>query len=192
MKRIHSTILIALAAGAALFQSACSDNNNEQLWDQYAEWRNANISWIEAQAKRTNADGTPYYTKVVAPWDVSAYVLMHTIDGPHTDNLVPLSTSTTDVRYHLHLYDGTPVDSSTNIKTYGDGIFRSRLNDDGLIAGWKLAVQNMHADDSVEVLIPYAQAYGTQSLGVIKPYSALRFNLRLVDIPFYELPNYGN
>ena len=78
MKRIHSTILIALAAGAALFQSACSDNNNEQLWDQYAEWRNANISWIEAQAKRTNADGTPYYTKVANIW---TYARLLDVDG---------------------------------------------------------------------------------------------------------------
>ena len=61
-----------------------------------------------------------------------------------------------------------------------------------MIAGWKLAVQNMHVGDSVEVLIPYAQAYGTKSNGVIKPYTALRFNLRLVDIPYYELPDFDD
>ncbi len=192
MKRIHTAILMALAAGAAVIQPACSSSDTEQLWEQYAEWRNANIEWIDAQAKRTNADGTPYYTKVVAPWDVTAYVLMHHIEGPHEDNLVPLSTSTTDVRYHLHLYDGTPADSSDNVTTWGAGIFRSRLNDSGLIPGWKLAIQNMHVGDSVEVLIPYAQAYNTQSMGVVKPYSALRFNIRLVDIPYYELPDYDD
>lgn len=189
MKRIHSTILIALAATAALVQSACS-NDDEQLWEEYADWRNANISWMDTQAKRTNADGTPYYTKVVAPWDVTAYVLMHHIEGPNSENLVPLSSSTVDVRYHLHLYDGTPVDSSSTNTQYGAGIFRSTLNSDNLISGWKLALQNMHVGDSVEVLIPYAQAYGTTNNGVIKPYSSLRFNLRLVDIPYYETPNY--
>ena len=43
-------------------------------------------------------------------------------------------------------------------------------------------MERMHVGDTVEVLVPYAQGYGSSSQGKIKPFSALRFNIKLVDI----------
>jgi FKBP-type peptidyl-prolyl cis-trans isomerase FklB len=44
----------------------------------------------------------------------------------------------------------------------------------------------MHVGDSVEVVIPYQLGYGTTITGSIPPYSMLKFNMRLVDIPYYQ------
>ena len=57
-----------------------------------------------------------------------------------------------------------------------------------LIPGWQTALQNMHVGDTVEIVLPYRQAYDSQQANnLLLPYSALRFNLRLLDIPAYEV-----
>ena len=56
-----------------------------------------------------------------------------------------------------------------------------------MIQGWVVALQDMRVGDSCEVVIPYSMAYGSQDLGTIKPYSMLKFGIKLVDIPFYEI-----
>jgi FKBP-type peptidyl-prolyl cis-trans isomerase len=48
-------------------------------------------------------------------------------------------------------------------------------------------MENMRCGDSVEVIIPYGLAYGSTGSTSIYPYSNLKFNIRLVDIPLYEL-----
>ena len=45
----------------------------------------------------------------------------------------------------------------------------------------------MNVGDSVEIIIPYNMGYGGSQTGIIKPYSTLIFNLKLVDIPYYEV-----
>ena len=50
----------------------------------------------------------------------------------------------------------------------------------------------MHVGDSAQIVIPYQQAYGStgsmrNGIYVIKPFSTLVFNLKLVDIPYYEV-----
>ena len=44
----------------------------------------------------------------------------------------------------------------------------------------------MHVGDTVQIIIPYDLAYGQSGSGSIPPYSALRFNMRLMDVPGYE------
>ena len=56
-----------------------------------------------------------------------------------------------------------------------------------MIQGWTVALEDMRVGDSCEVVIPYTMAYGAQSSGLIKPYSALKFHIKLVDIPFYQI-----
>ena len=57
----------------------------------------------------------------------------------------------------------------------------------GVIDGWQIALMNMHVGDTVQIVVPYQSGYGSTSTGKIQPYSALRFNVRLVDIPAYEV-----
>lgn len=46
---------------------------------------------------------------------------------------------------------------------------------------------NMRVGDSARIVIPYNLGYGSSNSGVIKPYSTLVFDLKLVDIPYYEV-----
>ena len=85
------------------------------------------------------------------------------------------------VKYAGRLYDDTPFDSSYKLT---DSLYISQLSDN--IKGWWIALSDMRVGDSAVVVIPASQGYGSQSTGIIPPFSALRFNIKLVDIPYYQ------
>ena len=163
----------------------------ESIWDEYEDWRESNENWFNEQRNRTNADGSKYYKELSPVWDSTKYVLIHYFnDRKLTEgNLSPLYTSTVDVKYKGCLYNEEPFDSSyTLTASYGDSIYRTQCN--AVIQGWTVALEDMRVGDSCEVIVPYSLGYGAQETGgVIKPYSMLKFNIKLVDIPFYETQN---
>ena len=170
--------------------SSCGDDddkdedNSRTTWDKYAEYREGNITWVNQEEARTNPDGTPYFQRLTAPWNINSYILIHWFNdrSETAENLVPLYTSTVATRYvgRNFAYQVFDADStSTNGTT---------LAVNGVIEGWQLALQNMHVMDTVEIVIPYQLAYGSSTASsLIPPYSALRFNMRLLDIPSYEI-----
>ncbi|MDE6085810.1 MAG: FKBP-type peptidyl-prolyl cis-trans isomerase [Muribaculaceae bacterium] len=174
-------ILPALIALFAVVIVSCDDDNN---WETYFEWRDANEAWLNQQGMLQDESGELFYTRVVPEWNKSAYVYMHFFnDRSLTEgNLSPLYTSTISVKYIGRLYNDEAFDSSY-LNT--DSIFTSSLTD--LVPGWAIALENMRVGDSARVLIPYQLGYGTQSTGSILPYSALQFDIKLVDIPYYEV-----
>lgn len=178
-------ILIAVMALGVMF-SSCFKDEDDKTADEYAEWRESNTDWFEAQ-KILVEDGKNYYKTVTAPWDPNAQVLIHWFnDTTKTQgNLKPKFTSMVDVKYYLSLYDNTPIDSSYLSTSPADSLFRCRLNS-GVIEGWAIAIPHMHIGDSCRVLIPYSVGYGTTASGDIKPFSTLKFDIKLVGIPAYE------
>ena len=179
--------LLGLIAVIAIH--SCKLDPQEDTWEYYKEWRDANNAWLEEQQSKTDEDGNPYYKKVIPEFDQSAYVLMHYFnDRKKTEgNLSPLYSSTVDVKYIGRLYDDEPFDSSYLQTTYGDSIYRvAGLSN--VVEGWAIALMDMRVGDSCEVIIPYQSAYGNQIREAIAPYSHLKFNLKLVDIPGYEKP----
>ena len=149
--------------------------------DEYKDWRVTNEEWFDLQA----ASGK--YTMITASWDPSARVLMrwHNDTMLTRDHLKPLITSTTDVKYKLSLYNGTPVDSSYASISPADSIYRSAVNTN--LEGWMIALTHMHVGDSCTVIIPYPQGYGaTKMNNVLVPYSTLIFDVKLVDIYKYR------
>lgn len=188
MKKIFA--ILALSALAGFFLTSCNKDDNGSKWETYRIWREKNQNWLAEMQAKTNSDGTPYYQVFIPQWNPSTYILMHfENDRSETEgNLTPIFTSTVDTRYTLHLYDGTGIDSSTYNTDNGPGIFRTQLT--SVVQGWAAALTNMRCGDTVDVIIPYALGYGTNATSVIPPYSALRFGLRLVDIPRYETTPY--
>ena len=182
MKKFPFIILLAAVLGG-VFTSCFKDDENI---DKYSEWYEINTNWYQAQADLTEG-GSKYYTQVTAPWDPNAQVLIHWFnDTTKTKgNLKPKFTSTVDVKYLLKLYDGTAVDSSFLSTSPADSLFRCRLNM-GVIEGWGIAIPKMHVGDSCRVLVPYYVGYGSTASGIIKPYSTLQFDIKLVGIPAYE------
>lgn len=179
---MKKAIIYMLMGAATLGFASCSNDDNSDVWDEYADYREANDAFMAEQAELTDADGNKVYTKVVPAWNENAYVLMRWFnDTTKTEgNLRPLYTSTVDVKYYGRTYEDEPFDSSYLSLTPADSVVRFRLN--SVISGWAIAMERMHVGDTVEVLVPYAQGYGSSSQGKIKPFSALRFNIKLVDI----------
>ena len=97
-----------------LVLSACKLDPVRDVWEYYEDWRNENNAWLAQQEARTNADGTPYYQKVVPEFDRNAYVLIHYFtDRSATEgNLSPLISSTVDVKYKLLTCRGVGVGST--------------------------------------------------------------------------------
>lgn len=175
-------IAILIMAISALGISSCSDNND---WDSYMEWQKTNTEWYQAQKNLKNADGTNFYTQLTPDWYTQSGVLIHYFNdrAATAGNLVPMLTSSVKVKYKGELYNGTPFDSS-----YSEvDSTRTFTLSDGLIAGWQIALTHMHVGDSCRVIIPYAQGYGTNGSGTISPFSTLSFDIKLVDIPTYEI-----
>ena len=174
-------ILPALIALVSLSIVSCDDNNT---WESTYEWRDANEEWLNKQGLLLDDEGELFYTRVVPQWNKSAYVYMHFFnDRSLTEgNLSPLYTSTISVKYIGRLYNDEPFDSSF-LST--DSLFTSPLSE--LVPGWAIALENMRVGDSARVVIPYQLGYGTQSSGSIPAYSALQFDIKLVDIPYYEI-----
>ena len=179
-------ILLAGVMAVCGFTGCNSDDDDDtNVWEVYRNWRDTNNRWVEEQSQLMEADGvTPYYQRIVPSWKPNRYVLMHWFnDRAETQgNLVPMETSTVSTKYQLFDIDGNKLDSSEG---NDGGLFNTRVS--GVIDGWQIALMNMHVGDTVQIVVPYQSGYGSTSTGEIQPYSALRFNVRLVDIPAYEV-----
>ena len=90
------------------------------------------------------------------------------------------------MKYIGRLYNDVPFDSSyLQTASYGDSLFRTQPS--SVIQGWTIALLDMRVGDSARVVIPYNLGYGSSGSGVIPPYSTLVFDMKLVDIPFFEV-----
>ena len=95
----------------------------------------------------------------------------------------PTLTDRVRVHYHGTLIDGTVFDSSMD---------RQRENPDrdwtavfpvgNVIVGWIEALQLMPVGSKWKLFIPYDLAYGSQDRGIIRPFSALIFEVELLGI----------
>lgn len=179
---MRKLLIYALVALLLPLGMGCTDNNTKTVWDEYAEYREANNAWLAEMQARRNDDGTPYYATIVPEWNPSIFVLIHYFnDRAETEgNLSPLSNSVIKANYHLSLYNGKGIDSAAGYQT--------PLNN--TIQGWGVGLSDMRCGDTAEIVIPYAAAYGNQNNDPVLPYSNLRFRVRLVDIPYFEVPPY--
>ena len=179
-KLLYIVVTVIAAMGAA----GCSETDAPDIWKDYSEWRETNNTWLSEQETLLGEDGELFYSRVSPVWAPNEYVLVHWFNdrAETAGNLSPMLTSWVTSRYNLYLYDGTRVDSSSKLK---DGVFTSQLVN--MISGWRIAMMNMHLGDTVQMLVPYDSAYGAYSTDYIPPYSVLIFNVRLTDIPAYEV-----
>ncbi len=184
--------LLAIIAITAIVLGACGDDDT-LTWEDFIEWRDTNNEWFAEMMAKTNDDGSLYYEAITPSWSPNTTVLIHYFnDRSETEgNLSPLYTSTVDVRYILHLCDGTAIDSSSTQTSTGTlGVYRAQLNQ--MIVGWGIGIPHMRCGDTAEIIVPYAAGYGTTSTGSVPPFSHLRFNVRLLDVHNYESTPYGN
>ncbi len=88
----------------------------------------------------------------------------------------PNSNDEVKVHYAGYLINGEKFDSSYD---RGEPI---NLNLNQVIEGWKIALPLMKVGAKYKLYIPYNLAYGERDTGKIPPYSALIFEIELLDI----------
>lgn len=89
---------------------------------------------------------------------------------------MPKSTDKVKVNYKGTLVDGTEFDSSYSRNEPAS--FRA----DQVIKGWTTALTNMPVGSKWEVYIPQDLGYGSREAGTIPPFSALVFEIELLEI----------
>ena len=187
--KILSRLLVFPAALAVMAMCACKDDDVTSTWKEYAEWRKSNVSFFDEQ-KYATENGAQVYTPLSPAWNPGAQILIKYLSNrlDSYGKLSPMLNSTCSVKYIGRLYNGEAFDSSYN---YTDSVAFFKPSE--VIQGWTIALTNMRVGDSARIVIPYMQAYGAtgsmSSTGVynIPPYSTLVFDLKLVDIPYYEV-----
>ncbi|MDE5785892.1 MAG: FKBP-type peptidyl-prolyl cis-trans isomerase, partial [Duncaniella sp.] len=109
---LYFTSSVALMSLAVTSVSCNDDDKN--TWEDYEGWRNANTDFYEEQKFAVDKNGNPEYITVVAPWNPGAEVLIKYLsDRSLTEgNLVPMLTSTVDVKYRGMLANNVAFDSS--------------------------------------------------------------------------------
>ena len=95
---------------------------------------------------------------------------------------IPADTSRVKVNYKGTLVDGTEFDSSAKHAGKDGKVKPAEFLANRVIKGWTEALTMMPVGSKWELYIPYDLAYGSRQTGKIKPFSALIFEVELVDI----------
>lgn len=196
MKYLKLISLICIATIGCLFTS-CEETAEV---DEYANWQERNIEFIDSIAKvaEENADGK--WLKILSfklnetningdiiEWDNEDYVYCH-VEAEGTGTQRPLFTDTVSVNYRGRLMptesypEGYVFDQSYKGALNPAVNVPAKFNVGGVIVGWSTALQQMVTGDIWRVYIPANLAYGSDKQTGIPAYSALVFDINLVKI----------
>ena len=147
---------------------------NDDVANDYSEWRHQNQDYIDGVASLTE-DGHLLFTPITPGWDNSftVYMRWHNEDDRNISEVTPLSTSTCVVKYTLTNINGDTLDSSAS--------FWCKPNE--MVTGFMAALTHMRVNDTVTAVIPYTAGYGVYGYGSVLPYTTLIFGIRLDSIP---------
>ncbi|PUA30094.1 MAG: peptidylprolyl isomerase [Cellvibrio sp. 79] len=152
--------------------------SNDQMQDAFQEINNRMQAKEAEQSKTLAAAGEAFLAENAkkSGVTVTASGLQYEVITQGT-GAIPTKTSKVKTHYHGTLIDGTVFDSSVN---------RGQPIDfpvNGVIAGWTEALQLMPVGSKWRLYVPQELAYGERGAGAsIKPYSALIFDVELIDI----------
>lgn len=169
---------------AVLFTSCLEDDENSTF--DYAAWRKLNDEYVTKMENLTE-NGNKVYTKVTGDtWAPDDFVLIkwHNDRSQTAKNLVPLSTSTVNIKYEMEDVEGNDLGNSYALTANGDSIYQSQPNNN--ILGMWIAMINLHVGDSVTLVIPSQSAYGTLQRDPIKPFSTLIYHMKLTKVVKYD------
>ena len=154
--------LMDVPTATSYFQTESEKVRNANMSAKYADNKIAGEAFLEAN-------------KAVAGVQVTESGLQYKVEKMGKGKK-PSATDKVKVHYHGTLIDGTVFDSSVE---RGEPIVFG-LNQ--VIQGWTEGVQLMPVGSKFTFYIPYQLAYGDRETGVIKPYSALIFEVELLGI----------
>lgn len=155
--------------------------NEVEKWVIKCNYKISNESSLNPGLGGSSVSSNPFET----PPSVNDSVYMKVLEvGEGSNRISPLYTDTVSVYYRGELINGTvfdqnysgDLDTEVHVPTH----FALQADQtDGLIVGWITALQYMKEGDRVELYIPSALGYGTQSQSSIPANSVLKFDLKL-------------
>ena len=162
MKKLIYLLLIPLFSG--IFQS-CSDKKEES----YAEWRAENEAYIE------KIKNNPEYKEATIPQGPGS-IYYKAFPGYAGNGVSPIYTDKVKVHYKGSFYNGTVFDDASNRTV--------EFSVNGVVSGFTVALQKMQVGEKWEIHIPWELGYGYSGYnsGSIPPYSALIFEVELLEI----------
>ena len=151
-----------------LAQRLIEEVKNETLLEQYGDNKKAGEDFMAAQAKLAKKKKSGI---TVLPSGLM-YKVLTKGNGP-----VAKATDKVKVKYEGRLLDGTVFDS-----TEKHGGEPATFSPSQVIAGWTEALTLMPVGSKWQLYIPQELAYGNRDAGQIKPFSALIFDVEVLEI----------
>lgn len=177
--------------------SSCSESEDEEI-NEYANWQTRNEAYIADIAKKCQR--VKVYTKdQLEEGSASDYVYYEVLQqGDGGDS--PYYSDTVRISYRGRLIPTTSYPEGVVFEETYTGLFDwqttgvSTTTLTGLIDGFTTILQYMHRGDRWRVYIPYQLAYNTTKKENIPVYSALIYDLALIDFthPGYSLPRWSS
>lgn len=170
MKNTISVILFVLLA---FLGSSC-----KQELDDLSSWRLQNENAFKSYEKQEG------YKKVTIDGFAPFVYVKWLEEGTRNDqSIYPIETSRVIVHYQLsRLVGDTSIIESNYDNEAGTLFTLNRGSSEQIIMGLRIALQSMVVNDEAEVIIPWYLAYGQNGSKIIKPYTALKFRVRLDEI----------
>lgn len=171
-KRIFLYLLPLLGIVLSLLHTGCKSRADEPVTPKRAE----NEKFFHS------FEGKSDYRKLL--FANEDYPIYHKVlkEAPaENKGLKPLQNSKVSVLYSGKLMSGEYFDKSLDKPVTFD--LYNRHTGNGVIKGFRIALQNMDVGDSWEVVIPWQLGYGAYPQGYLIPaYSTLIFTVELVEI----------
>jgi FKBP-type peptidyl-prolyl cis-trans isomerase FklB len=156
---------LSVDSASRLCQKQMEYYYNEKLERDYGQNRKDGEEFLAQNAKLAGVKTTPSGLQ---------YEIIKQGTGP-----IPQKDSQVKVNYKGTLIDGTIFDT-----TEGKTPFQTNVAH--VIKGWTEALTMMPVGSKWKIYVPYDLAYGNRETGKIKPFSALIFEIELLEI--VELP----
>jgi FKBP-type peptidyl-prolyl cis-trans isomerase FklB len=160
--------LMSVEDAQTMAKSLMDQVKNDALLEQYGDNKKAGEDFLAAQKKLAKKKKSGI---TVLPSGLMYKVLVKG-DGP-----VAKETDKVKVKYEGRLIDGTVFDS-----TEKHGGEPATFSPGQVIKGWTEALTLMPVGSKWQLYIPQELAYGNRDAGQIKPFSALIFDVEVLEI----------
>lgn len=185
MKHQYSIYFAFLALIGLLSLTAC----NRKVEEIKSDYQIKNEKYVERISKDAS------YRQL--PFPGSLYFCYYKqLKAPTAPMRHPFQNSEVSVRYVGRTIDGQIFDGEQYVKDFENlnddyvsdneaikmDIYTERNNGSAAIEGFQIVLQNMAVGEKGQVVIPWQLAYGSNEINAIPAYSALIFDIELVDI----------